>query len=467
MKEITERKQFDRRVILYARILASAAAAIAFTVYYVKEPHKYVCIDYAAPFILCMFFTAVLVKCTPVIIGGITAKSADSPAVGGSNEKQMRAIITIIVGSLLLHVLTINIGILLFKQTHAAYRNSSYFTLLRTAWMKSNTDVQHYLDIAEHWYVNDGEERLFIVFFPLFPLMVRGLNLIIGNSYVSAQVINTVASSLTAGITYLTLLPDLGRKRSVCGAFIIQILPGAIFMNSPMSEPLFMLFSVCVFYFLNRKKLLIAGIFAALAGATRSLGVLLAVPIAYVGIGEISNRIRNGKPWKKSAVIALLSLVLSVFGTLWYLEINYSVHGDPFKFLEYQCSNWHQKASPFFDTARYMLNRATDIKPDNINTIISLWLPQLTAIFGSLFLIGLYAKRIPASQLTLFFPYFIAAIGCTWLLSAVRYLAALLPITTALASVCDKPKKTIPLFVLLSMLYIGYMLLYMKRMSIY
>lgn len=467
MKEITERKQFDRRVILYARILASAAAAIAFTVYYVKEPHKYVWIDYAAPFILCMFFTAVLVKCIPVIVEGISPKSTEPPAVDGSTEKHMRIFIAIIVGSLLLHVLTMNIGVLLFRQTHAAYRNSGYFTLLRTAWMKSNTDVQHYLDIAEHWYVSDGEERLYIVFFPMFPLMVRGLNLIIGNSYASAQVINTVASSLTAGITYLTLLPDLGRKRSVCGAFIIQILPGAIFMNSPMSEPLFMLFSVCVFYFINRKKLVIAGAFAALAGATRSLGLLLAVPIAYVGIGETTNCIKSGKPWKKSAAIILLSLALSVLGTLWYLEINYTVHGDPFKFLEYQWSNWHQKASPFFDTARYMLNRAIDIKPDSINTIISLWLPQLTAIFVSLFIIGIFSKRIPAPQLALFFPYFIVAIGCTWLLSAVRYLAALLPITTALASVCDKPKNTIPLFVLLSMLYIGYMLMYMKRMSIY
>lgn len=461
-----ERKQLGRRVILYSRILVSAAAATAFTAYCVKEP-KYAWTDYIAPFVLCAFYTAVLIKCIPVIVEGISSKSAESAIFSGRAEKQARVFIAIIAASLLLRVLTLNIGVLLFRQTHAAYRSSGYFTLLRTAWMKANTDAQHYLDIAEHWYVSDGDERLFIVFFPMFPLTVRGLDLLIGNSYVSAQVINAIASSLAAGMTYLTLLPALGRKRSVCSAFIIQLLPGAIFMNSPMSEPLFMLFSVCVFYFLNGKKIIIAGAFAALAGATRSLGVLLAVPIAYVGIGEVSNRIRNGKPWKKCAIMVILSLILSILGTLWYLQINYAVHGDPLKFLEYQWSNWHQKASPFFDTARYMLKRAADIKPNNINTIISLWLPQLTTIFGSLFLIGLYSKRIPAPQLALFFPYFIAAVGCTWLLSAVRYLSVLLPITTALASVCDKPKKTVPLFILLSMLYFGYMLMYMKRMSIY
>ena len=44
-----------------------------------------------------------------------------------------------------------------------------------------------------------------------------------------------------------------------------------------------MLFTVLCFYALQKKKYLAAGIAAACAGFTRSPGVLLAVPLAFVG----------------------------------------------------------------------------------------------------------------------------------------------------------------------------------------
>lgn len=36
----------------------------------------------------------------------------------------------------------------------------------------SHWDSPHYIDIAENGYVNDGEQRLFIVFFPLYPFLI-------------------------------------------------------------------------------------------------------------------------------------------------------------------------------------------------------------------------------------------------------------------------------------------------------
>lgn len=73
------------------------------------------------------------------------------------------------------------------------------------------------------------------------------------------------------------------------------MLPGSIFLNSGMTEPLFMLFTVLCFYALQKKKYLAAGIAAACAGFTRSPGVLLAVPLAIEGIGYCVRRARSGK----------------------------------------------------------------------------------------------------------------------------------------------------------------------------
>ena len=41
------------------------------------------------------------------------------------------------------------------------------------AWLWSKWDAGHFLDVAKHGYLNVGEERFFIVFFPLYPFLIR------------------------------------------------------------------------------------------------------------------------------------------------------------------------------------------------------------------------------------------------------------------------------------------------------
>ena len=166
----------------------------------------------------------------------------------------------------------------------------------------------------------------------MLPLLMRGLNLLTHNSFVSAQIINTLASCSAAGVLYLTLRPLLGEKKARLAPFIWLMLPGSIFLNSGMTEPLFMLFTVLCFYALQKKKYLAAGIAAACAGFTRSPGVLLAVPLAIEGIGYCVRRARNGKKFGSAIAEIVLSLVISTFGTLAYLYINKVVAGDWFMF---------------------------------------------------------------------------------------------------------------------------------------
>ena len=44
-------------------------------------------------------------------------------------------------------------------------------------------DAPHYLGIAENGYVTEGDARLHIVFYPLYPYLVRGLHAVIPVSY--------------------------------------------------------------------------------------------------------------------------------------------------------------------------------------------------------------------------------------------------------------------------------------------
>ena len=59
-------------------------------------------------------------------------------------------------------------------------------------WNQLGTDSQHYLNIAEHGYVNTGDDRLLIVFFPLYPLLVRGVHFIVQNYLVSGLIVSNL-----------------------------------------------------------------------------------------------------------------------------------------------------------------------------------------------------------------------------------------------------------------------------------
>lgn len=450
------------------RIFAVVAAAGGFVLYVLA--HKgYKPADFAAPFVTLALFTAIFVIAAPKLVDTLVGESSVEFLEKSASKRAWRNFFVICLGALLLHIVLGVIGTVIYKNANDyAASIKDPIKLWQNSWMKSNTDAGHYLKIAENWYVKEGNDRLLIVFFPMLPVLIRAFSFVFKDSFISAQILNAIATALASGMVYMTLLPIIGSRRSKVGAFVAILLPGMIFMNSPMSEPLFLLFTVCAFFFMQRKQFILSGIFVALAGFTRSLGVIAAIPLGIVGIGHIVRLIRDKKSWGRELILLAVGLVISTFGTLGYLYINYSIHGDALKFFEYQSGNWYQNFNPFFDTPRYMISYAQRYYNEgSIDKLISLWIPGLIAVVGSLLLIGSKARRLPASYTIYFLAYFAVAIGCTWLLSAMRYISAALPVTAAIAHCANKRWKVIVLFIILGVLYIAYMYMYMMRWEVY
>ena len=455
-----ERKKPSLTLIL--SIAAGIVALAVFIVYCVKNRSFYPWYDFIPPFMALLLFAMALVSAMPKIV--LLFSGADEfPAV--TRKKPWRTFMLVVLGALALHIVLLFIGLFVYSRINPT---TQFKYVWEWAWMKPNTDAQHYINIAENWYRKEGNDRLLIVFFPMLPVLIRGFNLITANSYASATIINALATALGAGMVYLTLREVLDEKRGVCGAFIALLLPGAIFMNSPMSEPLFLLFTFTAFYFMQKKRFILSGLFVALSGFTRSLGAIAAVPLFLIGLNEIIGLIKEKKPWGTSALKLAIGLVISTFGSLGYLFINWSIHGDPFKFLEYQWGNWYQKACPFYDTTRYMLDPylINSIR-DTDETLWAMWIPQFIAVFGSLMLMILKGRKLPASYTVYYLCYFAVAVGCTWLLSSVRYLSLALPMIAAFALMCDKKWKTAVLFTALSGVYVLYTYFYMMRWAVY
>ena len=98
---------------------------------------------------------------------------------------------------------------------------------------------------------------------------------------------------------------------------------------------------------------------------------------------------------------------------------------------------------------------------------MGLWLPNRTAVFASLAILIAGAKRLRASYTLWAIAYYAVAIGATWLLSAPRYLAALLPIPMSLACLGERKRTRILLFMTLALCELYYLAMFALRRGVW
>ncbi len=291
-----------------------------------------------------------------------------------------------------------------------------------------NLDSRHYLDIARDWYLSHGEwDRLVqLVFFPGYPLLVRLFGLFTNELMYAAFAASAFCFGLSGVLLYRLMRLDMTRDSALRAVRYICLIPGAFFFAAPMSESLFLCLSIASVYCVRKKKWILGGALAALAGFTRSLGILLVVPLAF--------ELLHSKPCGRELVRSLTGTALAPFGLAAYCIINYSVSGDAFKFMEYQRVHWGQEMGWFFNTAAYQLECAVSYwQGGNIKVALGLWGANLLVCFFSLVLLLWGIKRLRASYGAYFLCYYIAAVGATWLLSAPRYMAVMFPLPAVLS----------------------------------
>lgn len=147
--------------------------------------------------------------------------------------------------------------------------------------------------------------------------------------------------------------------------------------------------------------------------------------------------------------------------------VNYSVSGDAFKFMEYQSIHWHQQLGWFFDTAAYQTENAVSAAAKSPALLWGLWLPNLLAQLLSLAVMILAAKRMRASYTAYFIAYFVVTMGATWLLSAPRYLAAMISLPAAISALTENARTERVLVLLSALLFFAYFIFFLLRWQVW
>ena len=160
-------------------------------------------------------------------------------------------------------------------------------------------------------------------FFPLYPLLVRaGTVFGIGPAF-SGVLVSLVCTLFATYFLYRIAEKFAGTGTARASTLAFSLFPTAFFLGAPYTEAPFLAFTAGSFWAAYvRRDLLLAGIFGALAAATRNLGVLLLIPLGYE---LLKHRREFGWP-------GLLSLGLVPVGTLGYMAFLWARFGDPLAF---------------------------------------------------------------------------------------------------------------------------------------
>lgn len=214
------------------------------------------------------------------------------------------------------------------------------FDLPQLLYSWANFDGVHYLTIISKGYMGTG---LIQAFFPVFPLLVRSMSSFISNPVIAGLAFNTI-------IGYFLLkawqkLVDIETKYQArqWSIYLLFLFPTAFFLNALYSEALFLLFIILSFLSAREDKWLKAGLFAAVASATRVVGIFL-IPALLVELwlqkvpyfdqtASFFFKLKKFVQNNQTKILKIMLGILGLLGYMLYLQIKFH---DPLYFYHVQ-----------------------------------------------------------------------------------------------------------------------------------
>jgi len=221
------------------------------------------------------------------------------------------------------------------------------------AWIYSfaNFDGIHYLTIAQKGYFGTG---LIQAFFPFYSILIKILTIFSQNYLISSLLISNIFAYLFILAFYSLVKQEfkdkvnrearegaLGQKIAKLSLIVLLSFPTSFYLGASYSESLFLFLTISSLLLIKKENWLLASVFAALASATRLVGIFL-FPLLLVELwqAKTSKKDKNyleltQKFIKKYWHLILTTLIstLGLVGYMLYLKIRFD---DPLYFLHVQ-----------------------------------------------------------------------------------------------------------------------------------
>jgi hypothetical protein len=191
-------------------------------------------------------------------------------------------------------------------------------------------DSVWYVIIAQSGYERDLRS---VVFFPLYPMLVRGVDQVLPRGVFEAALLVSVAACYAALVMVHRLASEiLGPGPARRAAFYLLAFPTGFYLAAAYNESLFVALTVGSLYFMRRRQWWLAGVLGAFSTATRFAGVLLVAAFAYEYLRQRDFSLRRVR-WD------VLAAALIPVGVALYALYCWHLMDDPFAF-NHQQVHW-------------------------------------------------------------------------------------------------------------------------------
>lgn len=251
----------------------------------------------------------------------------------------------------------------------------------------ANWDSGWYVSIAEKGYIylNAGTITN-VVFFPLYPLLMRFISKLSGlDTLLAGIIISLISITLAVWYLYLLTKKDYGETIAWQTIIFLLIFPSSIFFSFVYTESLFICLVVMSFYYIREERLALVGILGFLIALTKPWGVIIIIPLLI----EYYQK-RNFSFKKTDPQIWFLTII--PMGLLLYMQFLKMKFGSYFVFMNGQ-KLWHNEtAFNFITVLKNYYNNIFFYISDNPAFQTAITLDFLFFIFGVAMSIYIYIK---------------------------------------------------------------------------
>jgi len=302
-------------------------------------------------------------------------------------------------------------------------------------------DVTWYLDLARNGYTFHEDRQSNVVVFPGYPLLMH-LGTLGFLSLKHSGILVSNLCTLCAGLVLWRLIRlDSDERAADLGVRFFFFNPVSFFFSIGYAEGAFILFAVAALFGARTRRWWLAGLAGYAAAITRSIGVLIVVPllVEFWHQERALFSLRSLRSW-----VALGCALLPGAGTLTYMATMAVQFGDPFVYRKAEVF-WAREIIPFWKL--YSQPAVTTLP-----TFYFLWFQGALLIGIALTAAGLWIKT-RSSYLVMCATYLVLHMSTGSLEAMPRYLSVVVPFYIVLGRcVALKPGLELPLTIATSVL---------------
>jgi hypothetical protein len=304
-------------------------------------------------------------------------------------------------------------------------------------------DSAWYVSIMTNGYAISSQSYTFS---PALPFIAYLSNFIIENPIVSIVIVSVTFGILLIPLYQILAEDYLSKKTAMLSTLLFAFMPYVfVFTTVAYSESLMLFFILAAWVFANKGRMLEASTFALVAPLTRTMGILVVIPLLFNALKSKSNRGRN--------ILLSLLPILSLCAWFVYLGLITGVPLAPVSTTEWG-QLWTVRTLISEGIPRYGMNAILEA-PYQFPPIITHWLLPL-AVLVALVLPLLLLPKLRHKDKALWLYAFAGYLGVLFfgaIVSIPRFMAVIFPFALILSTPLSGKKKSIIITVVLMVVF--------------